>query len=291
MIRLSIFTPTYNRENLLHQLYESLCGQTCKEFVWIIVDDGSKDRTAEIVKGWIAENRLQIKYIYQENKGKSQAHNMGVLYCETELFCCVDSDDYLVDDAVEIILRTWDGVSDNSRIGGIVSPRKMNRCLGFQNNIPPQGTLGALYQRYGFKGETLLVFRTEILKGCLFPYVEGECFMKENVVYWQIDRKYELCYLNEFLCCGEYLADGLTTQGARREQNNPVSTLIYYQMGAKYAGTMGLRLKYAGCYYAWKKHFSMDSAPQDIRLGLVEAVAGKMLSLHYLKLFRQKYRL
>ena len=50
MIFLTVFTPAYNRASTLPRTYESLCDQECKEFIWLIVDDGSTDETASLVK-------------------------------------------------------------------------------------------------------------------------------------------------------------------------------------------------------------------------------------------------
>ncbi len=50
---ITVFTPTYNRGHLLQRLYESLCHQTFKDFEWLIVDDGSTDNTADVVKPFI----------------------------------------------------------------------------------------------------------------------------------------------------------------------------------------------------------------------------------------------
>ena len=65
---LTIFTPTFNRAYTLHKCYESLLRQTCKNFIWLIIDDGSTDNTKELVNSWINENKINIRYYYQENK-------------------------------------------------------------------------------------------------------------------------------------------------------------------------------------------------------------------------------
>ena len=50
MPTLTVFTPTYNRAYVLPQCYASMCRQTCKDFVWLVVDDGSTDGTRELVE-------------------------------------------------------------------------------------------------------------------------------------------------------------------------------------------------------------------------------------------------
>ena len=107
MKTLTIFTPAYNRAHTIGRTYESLCRQTCKDFEWLIVDDGSSDNTRALVEGWIKENRIPIRYIYQQNQGMHGAHNTAYRNIETELNTCIDSDDYMPDDAVEKIITFW----------------------------------------------------------------------------------------------------------------------------------------------------------------------------------------
>ena len=106
--RLTVFTPAYNREKLLKRLYDSLVNQTCKDFVWLIVDDGSTDDTAERVSCWKEQTadsddwKPEIRYVYQTNAGKHVAINHGIDLIDTCLTFIVDSDDYLTEDSVEV---------------------------------------------------------------------------------------------------------------------------------------------------------------------------------------------
>ena len=118
--KITVFTPTFNRAYKLDDLYESLLKQTEQNFIWLIVDDGSTDNTEEKVKGWIKKGEMEILYYFQENAGKMQAHNKAVLECRTELFLCVDSDDYLVEDAIEKILKKW-LKRDRNNMAGIIA--------------------------------------------------------------------------------------------------------------------------------------------------------------------------
>jgi len=104
---LTIFTPAYNRAHTIGRTYESLCRQTLQDFEWLVVDDGSSDNTRELVEGWIAEGRIPIRYIYQENQGMHGAHNTAYRNITTPLNTCVDSDDWMPDDAVEKIVSFW----------------------------------------------------------------------------------------------------------------------------------------------------------------------------------------
>ena len=93
MATLTVFTPAYNRAHTLPRTYESLQKQSCKDFVWLIVDDGSKDQTAKLVKEWQQQEKtFEIRYIYKENGGMHTAHNVAYENIDTELNVCIDSD-------------------------------------------------------------------------------------------------------------------------------------------------------------------------------------------------------
>ena len=89
---LTVFTPAYNRAHTLGRTYESLKNQSCKDFIWLIVDDGSSDNTAELVRSWQNEDcGFDIQYIYKKNGGMHTAHNVAYENIKTELNVCIDS--------------------------------------------------------------------------------------------------------------------------------------------------------------------------------------------------------
>src|SRR5690554_1440544 len=97
---ITIFTPTFNRAHLLPRLYQSLCSQTSSDFLWLVIDDGSSDGTDELVKEWQEENKIAIEYHFKENGGMHTGHNLAYQVIDTELNVCIDSDDYMPEDAV-----------------------------------------------------------------------------------------------------------------------------------------------------------------------------------------------
>ena len=116
---LTVFTPAYNRAHTIGRTYESLCRQTCQDFEWLVIDDGSSDHTKELVEGWIKENKIPIRYIYQNNQGMHGAHNTAYRNIHTELNTCIDSDDYMPDDAVEKIISFWNQYGSDKYAGFI----------------------------------------------------------------------------------------------------------------------------------------------------------------------------
>jgi GT2 family glycosyltransferase len=92
----TVFTPTYNRAHTIGRVYESLRAQTFRDLEWLVVDDGSKDNTREVVEGFAREAGFPIRYVYKENGGKHTARNLAVKHASGELFLVLDSDDSCV---------------------------------------------------------------------------------------------------------------------------------------------------------------------------------------------------
>ena len=231
MKEITIFTPTYNRANLLTRLYQSLKMQTCREFQWLIVDDGSTDDTKNMVEKFIQDDEIAIKYYYQKNSGKHVAHNLGVKMCDTELFCCVDSDDSLTNDAVQTVLECWrkKTTDEKTLLSGIVAYRGYNTEKIIGTEFPAGMNEAALKDLYanGKKGDTALVYRTDVLIQYPFPEVKGEKFIRENLAYDLIDEKYCMCVLRKIIYIGEYQEDGLTNRATELEMKSPYGAAMY----------------------------------------------------------------
>lgn len=232
---LTVFTPTYNRAYTLPQLYKSLVVQSYKDFVWLIIDDGSIDNTKELVAVWQKEKKIAIEYIYQENQGMHGAHNTAYKNIDTELNVCIDSDDYMPIDAVEKILVFWKTQGTNE-VAGIVGldVDKTGTILG--SRFPQQiikASLNELYTKYGVTGDKKLVLRTAVVREYQsYPLFKEERFVPLGILYLRIDQDYKLLTLNEPLCIVEYMPDGSTLNIFKQYRNNP--------KGFRYARTIEL---------------------------------------------------
>lgn len=259
-MKLTIFTPTFNRAHLLPRLYKSLCEQICKDFVWLVLDDGSTDDTARIVENWKSEGIINIQSFRQENQGKHVAHNLGVKKCETDWFVCVDSDDYMLDkNAIGLIVSTLETIHRED-LSGVIFPKQVinHPCY----NLPDSGTIMSLRDLYdsGFNGETTLVYQTSILKRFLFPKFEGEKFVTEVVIYDQIDDYYKMLFNNKPVVICEYQSDGLSNNFTSLFRNNPQGWAFRFNQRSKYCKNSKERFvccaKYAcfcmiGKKYSW----------------------------------------
>lgn len=214
MAALTVFTPAYNRAHTLGRTYASLCAQTCKNFVWLIVDDGSRDETADLVQSWQQQdNGFAIEYIRKENGGMHTAHNVAYENIHTELNTCIDSDDRMPPDAVELILDKWAQVRDRGYAGLIALD------AGFDGNVIGKGfpegmeetTLSGYYAGGG-SGDKKLVYRTDVINSYPpYPVFEGEKYVALAYKYRLIDQQYKLAVLDQVVCEVEYQADGHST--------------------------------------------------------------------------------
>ncbi|RSK53480.1 glycosyltransferase family A protein [Bacillus canaveralius] len=243
---LTIFTPTFNRGYTLHLCYESLKRQTCKDFVWLIIDDGSTDNTKELVESWILESIVPIRYQYQENKGMHGAHNTAYELIKTELNVCIDSDDYMPDDAVEKITSFWKE-HGSERYAGIVGldATKNGEIIG--TSMPKNlvtSTLSDLYGKNKVKGDKKLVYRSELIrKTPSYPIFPGEKYCPLSYKYILIDQLCPLLIMNEILCHVEYLADGSSMNMIKQYQRNPRGFSFFRKVAMKYAPSFKERFR------------------------------------------------
>lgn len=229
---LTIFTPTYNRANLLSRLYESLCLQSSQNFEWIIVDDGSTDNTDDVVKTFISEKKIPIIYYRQENAGKHVAINRGVSLAKGRLFFIVDSDDYLTPEAVDFIKESYKRIEDVDGIAGLAARRGYTTenpigSLNFKSEIT-ETVFDFRYRRKIF-GDMAEIIKTKVMKDFLFPRIGSERFMPESVVWNRIGLRYKLLWMPRIIYIGEYLDGGLTDNNFVIRKKSPEGSLLFYK--------------------------------------------------------------
>lgn len=223
---LTVFTPTYNRAHTLVRTYESLCRQTCKNFKWLIIDDGSTDNTHEIVEQWIIKSDFKIQYIFKENGGLHTGYNVAIKNISTELCVCIDSDDYMPDDAVEKIIKFW-SKNKSENVAGIMGLDFTldNKPIGgyFDRNIK-QLKIIEMSTKYNHHGDVKIVHRTKLLKEVApMPSFNNEKNFNPIYLFHKIDVHYPLLLLNDNLCYVEYQADGMSMNIYKQYINSPRS--------------------------------------------------------------------
>lgn len=233
--KLTIITPTYNRAELLHVLYDSLCGQTCQDFTWLVVDDGSTDETEQIMGEYLEKHgnaKFILRYVKQENGGKHRALNRGIGMIDSELTFIVDSDDKLPRESVETILKYHEkyvkdrenyhlcGYSflrchDDGSVNTAYFPQ--DEMIGTYRDVRINGNIG---------GDKAEVYYTDILKKYPFPEFESEKFLAEDVVWMQMSGPYQMVHINENIYTCDYLEGGLTKSGHRMKIHSPKGMVL-----------------------------------------------------------------
>ncbi|GEN46667.1 glycosyltransferase family 2 protein [Alkalibacillus haloalkaliphilus] len=208
----TICTPTFNRAYTLPRLYNSLLDQSDKRFEWIIIDDGSTDDTKDLVRSWIEEKKLNIMYFRQENSGKHVALNKGMASAKGLLFTCLDSDDWLYENAIEKVNEKWLESADNS-VAGIIALDSYENGEIIGSQLPcdlKQANWIDLIYKFSMRGDKAYFFVTEVIKSYPFPANLENKHMPPSYQYYLISNDYDLLMLNEPLKYVEYLDDGIS---------------------------------------------------------------------------------
>lgn len=231
---ITILTPTYNRASLLPRLFDSLLRQTNKDFEWIVVDDGSTDDTREVVANLKEKcgEAFPMGYVYKANGGKHMAINIGAERARGELLFIADSDDLLIDDALETVANSWHDISDDKSFAGIAGlDIAMDTREVIGSGLPQEhidcNAIDIRY-RHHVTGDMKEVFRTEVLREFPFPEFAGERFCPEQLVWFRMARRYRLRYINKPIYIADYQPDGITAGITRARMRNPSASMLTY---------------------------------------------------------------
>lgn len=278
MVPITVFTPAYNRADLLPRCYESMQRQTNKNFIWMVIDDGSTDHTGDLVQGWMQEaNDFEILYFYKENGGLHTAYNEAIAHIETELCVCIDSDDFMPDDAIEKILRFWkkNGSDEVAGIVGLDYDLDGNVIGDLLPNQERVNLIDLLVGKYKIhNGDRTNVVRTVLYKEVApMPTFPGEKNFNPHYMHLQISQKYDFLVLNENLRFVEYQPGGMSNSMWRQYRNSPNSfaevrilILSFKQAGAAYRIRQCIHLA-SSCILAHNYSY-IKRCPMKVRLFL-----------------------
>ena len=230
-MKISILTPTYNREKLLKNLYRSLIENSKYnvDIEWLIMDDGSTDNTKELVQNYIKEEQIEIKYFYQKNQGKMKAINNLVPKASGELIIECDSDDYFTTNAFEIINKEYMKNTDKNIYALCflkVDQNGKNMGQTFKNK---KTTMFNLYFKEEENGEKALVFYTDIRKKYIHKLEKNERFVTEARMYHEMDLKYKMICINEPIMICEYQNEGYSKNITKEFKENPFGYYNYFK--------------------------------------------------------------
>ena len=288
MKTITIFTPTFNRAFCLGNCYNSLLRQTSKDFKWLIIDDGSSDDTKDLVDRWILDGKIEIQYQYQENQGMHGGHNTAYSLIETELNVCIDSDDFMPDDAVENILILWKNRDLNENLAGIIGLDAFKDGHIIQK-IPETfkyATLSELEVQNKIEGDKKVVLRTDVVKEFPpYPIYQDERLVPLGTLYLMIDQKYSYLCTNTVFCIIEYLEDGSSKNILKQYKKSPNGFLYSRILEMKYSKnffyTFTRSMHYiSSCVFAKKRIFTSENPKKGITL--LALPFGALLHLYIL---------
>lgn len=232
---ITVLTATYNRANLLPDLYASLCRQSNQNFDWIIIDDGSSDGTQSIVKKWMTEEHtFTISYHHIPNGGKNRAINYGAKLVQTPFTMIVDSDDFLTDDAIEFLSEKAKEIITHKNLAGISGLKGHDENTPLKsiktNNTPYIIANNLERKQYGLERDACEVYKTSILLQHPFKVWKNEKFVPEEIVWNQIALKgYKLRWYNKVTYIARYQENGLTKDSFNLIKRNPMGYAMMYK--------------------------------------------------------------
>lgn len=259
-MKLTIFTPTYNRVKLIDRLYKSLLKQTCYDFEWVVVDDGSIDRTDQYFVS-LENEKIPFPIIYKkkQNEGKCSAINVGVELARGDYFFIVDSDDYLVSDAVSTIIHKFEPILSNLTFGAIcfLKCHPDQRCVGGEVDYDYLDSDFLSYRNtLHYKGDRAEVIKTAVMREFPFPIYKGEKFLSESTVWNRIAKKYKCRYYNDKIYICEYQEGGLSDSSSKLFNNSPKGSMLFYKEG--YLNAVSFKQKLVCSSLYWRFSFSTD---------------------------------
>ena len=217
-MEITVFTPTYNRSNTLPRAYESLLNQTNKDFVWLIIDDGSTDNTKELVDNWIAQDKLKIEYHYKENGGKHTAMRLAYQLTKTKYFLNFDSDDELTPDAINSFLNEWSKIINEGKEKEFAEIRSLIKLTSGKLNgnyyFPTQvdfidSNWHEMVLKNKNNNELFVCWNIDKLRECVqipetFWLSDKVNFLGEGSLWARIGRKYKTRYIDKYLYIAHY---------------------------------------------------------------------------------------
>lgn len=230
-MKFSILTATYNRAKCLPKLYESLIKNKSNnyEIEWLIMDDGSKDETENLIKDYIAKNEIEIKFFKQRNQGKMTAINNLAQYVTGEIWIECDSDDYFTDGAFDKIKDLYEKNKERKDIYAFAFLKIDQNGNNMGNTFKKEETtMFDLYFKEGGTGEKALAFITEVRKKYRYELEHNERFVTEARMYHKMDKDYKMICNNEYMMVCEYQEEGYTKNINKEFVNNPFGYYMYF---------------------------------------------------------------
>lgn len=290
MREVTVLTPTYNRKKLLQKLYMSLCNQDCKDFVWLIIDDGSSDNTDKYIDEIKKKADFLVIYYKKENGGKHTALNYAYRYINTPLTFIVDSDDMLTKDAISTVKEIYNKYKDEKDICGFSFLRGKTDGEYLSTSGVPQNGLKESYVECRINrnigGDMAEIWYTHCLKEYPFPEFQGEKFLGEDIVWVKMAQKYKMRFFNKVIYIAEYLEDGLTYNRRRHNIKSPNGCVVRAETFLNSSANFKVKIKSALQYqiygeFAGKKKIALFHQTTSRGLFIICLIPAQILYLKW----------
>ncbi|MCI7289261.1 MAG: glycosyltransferase family 2 protein [Blautia sp.] len=297
---ITVFTPTYNRKQCIYKCYQSLCNQSSFNFEWLVIDDGSNDDTESLIKQWQREQKnFVIRYFWKNNGGLHSAYNKGIKLAQTELFVCIDSDDWMPEDAIEKIETIWKKIN-NKKYAGIMGIDCYQNGICVGDKFPEDIQEMYLYEKmtkYHLNGDKKMIHRTAWLKEVApMPSFQDEKYFNPSYMMYQLDKFGKLYVVNECFCIVDYQPDGMSSNIYKQYRNSPNSFAETRKLYLSFPNTtvrfkMRQSIHYVSSCQLARKFFNGIKESPCLFYFIIAIVPGTLLTSYVLLRTRKMYNL
>jgi glycosyltransferase involved in cell wall biosynthesis len=200
----TVYTPTFNRAHTLHRVFDSLQAQSCRDFEWLVIDDGSTDGTAALMARYQQEATFPLRYLQEPHRGAHHAHNLSLRESRGELWVKLDSDDGCVPQTLERLKNHWESIplelrDQFSGVTGLCLDQNGTLVGSRFPSDPLDCSAAELEYVHKVRGEKWGCLRLDVLRR--FPYPEGVSgnFIPESVIWCQVSKIFKTRHFNEAL--------------------------------------------------------------------------------------------
>jgi glycosyltransferase involved in cell wall biosynthesis len=241
MIKHSVFTPIFNRADLLKDLYGHMLeiDYPRNDWEWLIIDDGSTDNIADVVSEFDL-SKINIRIFHKKNGGIHTAQNFAVQHACGQFITRIDSDDYLLPDALKMMDYYYDQIPELQRdsVVGVVGLCLNLKDFSIRGTSFAQDSIiskGYIERKKGSTGDKNYCMKTEIMKEFLIPELPDTKWVPEGIIWNRIDRAYNTLFVNHaFSVCSEPNESSMLGSMAAKGKTRSVSACMSTYYGSVY---------------------------------------------------------
>lgn len=236
--RHTIFTPVYNRAKDMKSLYERIknINYPPSDFEWLIVDDGSTDGLNEYFENVLSkDSTINIRYVAKPNGGIHTAQNEAIRQSRGKYITRIDSDDYLLPEALNIKDRYLIEADNNDAISGVVGICLNASDFSFRSSKLPEDKIvcrGLDLRKQGATGDRNFCIKREIMLQFLLPEFDDTKWVPESNFLWvPLDKEYKTIFVNEPMAVCTEANEGSMIGSLKRKTVSTLKSSLYAQVG------------------------------------------------------------